>query len=77
MSKCYSCKYYRIRESKCGYDGYSAYPEKECSTYKYEYDSGDCCGNCVYFSPEARRCIQNGSTKYYHERCDTYKHSRA
>lgn len=77
MAQCYGCQYYRSSEGKCGYKGYSSYPDKQCDAGEYVAYSGECCGNCRYFSPERRSCAQNGSSKHPYERCDTYRYSRA
>lgn len=77
MPKCYECRYYRMSERKCGYKGYSSFPDKNCDAGEFQRGGDECCGNCAYFSVEARRCAQNGSSKYPYERCDIYRHRRA
>ena len=77
MGKCYSCKYFRPSERKCGYKGYSSYPDMECDAAEYDSSYGDVCGNCKYYSVEGKRCQHNGNYRQPYDRCDTYRHSRA
>ncbi len=76
MPKCYECQYYRVKDAKCGYKGYSAYPDKNCDAGEFQQRSGECCGSCSYYSVENRRCMNSGSSKYPYERCDVYHYSR-
>lgn len=78
MGKCYECKYYRITERKCGYKGYSTYPDKECSAAEFQRgDGSNHCGTCKYYRVESKLCTQSGQSKYPYDSCGTYKYSRA
>lgn len=76
MGKCYSCRYFRLADRKCGYSGYTVYPDKDCSSGEFQGDSVQCCGNCRYYRVDSRCCAQNGSSKYPYDRCGIGEYSR-
>lgn len=77
MAKCYQCKYYRASERKCGYKGYSAYPESDCLANEFDSSSRECCGNCKYYNVGAHTCTQRGYSCHPYDTCGCASYKRA
>ncbi len=77
MAKCYSCRYFRPTERKCGYKGYSCYPDADCLANEYDGSQRDVCGNCKYYNVSSRQCTQRGYSRYPYDTCGCASHKRA
>lgn len=76
MGKCYDCRYYRMYDKQCGYSGYSAYPDKDCSCGEFQRDNVQCCGNCKYYRVDSKCCIKSGNSKFQYDRCGIGEYSK-
>lgn len=80
MAKCYECRYYRVGERRCAYDGagYTKSPSDDCGHYwGFEGDQKKCCGNCKYFRTDDKRCVHNGNTYEMWHECGIGEYSPA
>ncbi len=77
MANCYSCRYFRPSERKCGYSGYSRTASDECGIAEHRSDSQRCCGNCKYYRPEDKRCMKYSERNDPWHECGHYDHEPA